>query len=410
MEMNTVVPPGSTAMMQDQMNGNYCGQFPLQQPPVAWSRHDSTELNNSVSSQVYYYSQPSISSQCTVTQSVSSTKTSSTGSVMSSPSKSEAACSMVSTEEMADCNDSGCDSDGTGSANGDVFKDMEEKSQSASVELEEKLDDYIAQANDNDTDSTTNQSNIAESSNITKQKSKRKFYMYGDLKLVKPIKDIPPRYLKLLSKLSAEKSRCEGDPIIVPFLPPKPHWNNNYNNMHTQKINVPGQHVPTNGFNPEAKSFVPSNPVAHDPSIIACGGNIANETIVSVVQGDRASLGTRSDNGMYMYQPNLGSTYNCNMVYSQGAGTNLNTSARPSMANTGDGCVYSMPPSFSTGQAGSYPGAVQYPVYFTSPSGPCPGAQACVPTNQVPTGTYFPAQNCSMLPPAMPVHNVQIAQ
>ena len=411
MEMNPVIPPGNT-LMQDQMNGNYCGQLPVQQPTLTWSKHD-TQPNANVSSQMFYYSQPSLSSQCTVTQSISSTKTSSPGSVMSSPSKSEAECSTVSTEEMADCNDSGCDSDGTGSANGDVFKEMEEKSQSASVELEEKLDDYIAQSKDNDAGKVNCTPVTVESTHYPKQKSKRKYYMYGDLKLVKPIKDIPPRYLKLLSKLSAEKSRCEGEPIIVPYLTPKPHWNH-YN---AHKSGQQGPTVASNGFNPEAKAFIPSNPVIHDPSIIACGGNIINEHGVTVLPGDRASVTHIPDHatagaGLYMFQPAAGcSNYNYNLMYSQTSmgGGNQNNSIRCSTANNGDGCVYSMPPSFSTGPAGAYPGSAQCPVYYQAPSGPCAGAQGCMPT-QVPAGAYLPAQNCGILPPTMPIPSVQLAQ
>lgn len=403
--MDTVIPPGS-ALMQDQMNGNHCGQFSVQQPSLTWSRPD-TELNSNVPTQMFYYTQPSISSQCTVTQSGSTTQTTPTGSVMSTHSKSEAECSTGSAEEMADCNDSGCDSDGTGSANGDVFKDLEEKSQSPSVELEEKIDDYIA--NEKDNDSGSNGGVVVDSQSVPKQKSKRKYYMYGDLKLVKPIKDIPPRYLKLLTKLSAEKNRCEGDPIIVPFLPPKPHWNN----LNAQRSCPQGPKIASNGFNPEAKAFIPSSPVVHDPSIIACGGNVINEQhAVTLMPGDRAVVGQRADTGVYMYEPAGCPNYNCNIMYSQTSidGGNQNNTSRSSTANNGDGCVYSMPPSFSTGQAGAYQGAVQFPVYFQAPSGPYPGTQGCVPSNQVPAGSYLPAQNCGMLPPSMPVPSVQIAQ
>lgn len=49
----------------------------------------------------------------------------------------------------------------------------------------------------------------------SKSKSRRKYYMYGNLKLVKPIKDIPKRFMNLLAATSAERARCEGEPIIL---------------------------------------------------------------------------------------------------------------------------------------------------------------------------------------------------
>lgn len=405
MEMNAVMPPGN-AVMQDQMNGNYNGQLSLQQQPLAWS---NTRTGGSVTSQMLYYSSQNLPARLSASQTAEASKSVSTGSVVTSPSKSDTSCSVVSSEEMADCNDSGCDSDGTGSANGDVFKELEEKSHSTTGELEEKLDDFIAQVKVDDNDINTN-STANESTNLTKPKSKRKYYMYGDLKLVKPIKDIPPRYLKLLSKLNAEKNRCEGDPIIVPYLPPKPHWNNKNGNQVSQQTCVQHQNVSTNGFNPEAKSFVPSSSVVHDPSIIACGGNMSTDSVYPIVQGNVASNGNRNDSSMYMYQQSVHSAYNCNVMLSQTSSTgvgNQSSSNRCSNANSGDGSLYSMPPSLSTGQACSYPGTMQCPVYYTGPSGPCQGAQppVCIPSNQVHATPYIPVQNCNMLPSTMPVQN-----
>ncbi|XP_069129404.1 deubiquitinase otu-like isoform X3 [Argopecten irradians] len=59
-------------------------------------------------------------------------------------------------------------------------------------------------------------------------KHRRKYYMYGDLKLVKPIKDIPKRFLNLLAATSAERARCEGEPIIL-ASPATPSSGDNFN-------------------------------------------------------------------------------------------------------------------------------------------------------------------------------------
>lgn len=55
---------------------------------------------------------------------------------------------------------------------------------------------------------------------------RRKYYMYGDLKLVKPIKDIPKRFLNMLAATSAERARCEGEPIVL-ASPPVPSGGEN---------------------------------------------------------------------------------------------------------------------------------------------------------------------------------------
>ncbi|XP_012939200.1 uncharacterized protein LOC101859490 [Aplysia californica] len=46
-------------------------------------------------------------------------------------------------------------------------------------------------------------------------RGKRRYYMYGNHKLVKPIKEIPLRFQMLLAETSAAKARCEGQPIYM---------------------------------------------------------------------------------------------------------------------------------------------------------------------------------------------------
>ncbi|KAL8613480.1 hypothetical protein ACOMHN_007523 [Nucella lapillus] len=57
------------------------------------------------------------------------------------------------------------------------------------------------------------------SSSSSKGKGKRKYYMYGPHKLIKPIKDIPPRFQLMLAENSAAKARCEGQPIYMHLSP-----------------------------------------------------------------------------------------------------------------------------------------------------------------------------------------------
>ncbi|BFZ14446.1 hypothetical protein BsWGS_17484 [Bradybaena similaris] len=54
-----------------------------------------------------------------------------------------------------------------------------------------------------------------DSVNTTRARGKRRYYMYGSHKLVKPIKEIPLRFQILLAETNAAKARCEGQPIYM---------------------------------------------------------------------------------------------------------------------------------------------------------------------------------------------------
>ncbi|XP_062593818.1 uncharacterized protein LOC134255310, partial [Saccostrea cucullata] len=73
-------------------------------------------------------------------------------------------------------------------------------------------------------------------------KPRRKYYMYGNLKLIKPIKDVPKRFMDLLTSMNAEKSRVEGEPIIM--AAPAQYKSDRTTNCQ---------------FNPNAPSFVPGS-------------------------------------------------------------------------------------------------------------------------------------------------------
>lgn len=81
---------------------------------------------------------------------------------------------------------------------------------------------------------------------IGEKKIKKKFYWYGNHKLVKPIKDIPPRFQLMLAETNAEKARCEGRPIFLQ------QDSNPNTSSEAARMSTP--------FNPEAKCFVPHQP------------------------------------------------------------------------------------------------------------------------------------------------------
>ncbi|KAL3880038.1 hypothetical protein ACJMK2_032310, partial [Sinanodonta woodiana] len=114
--------------------------------------------------------------------------------------------------------------------------------------------------------------------------TRKKYYMYGNHKLVKPIKDIPPRFLSMLAETSAARAHCEGEPIIIPFLPPKPYGMHHY---HPEMISgtVTNSSQPFTKFNPEAQCFIPSS--AHSASLSP--GNASNNVTSPAVHNGNGS-------------------------------------------------------------------------------------------------------------------------
>lgn len=400
-EMAPMVPPNGV-MTQDQLNGNICGQFALP-PPIHYSSQNEqptsehNEHNGERSNQTYHYHPyiPSIPQGSSVCKRKSPSE-----SPVTSPNKSQ---TMSPGDESIESNDSGCDSDSTSSAQCNSCKEIEENNAgTTTVELEQKLDNYIAKVDENDDSSCI--SSTTEFQVPAKPKSKRKFYMYGNLKLVKPIKDIPPKFLSMLTSLSAEKARCEGEPIIIPFLPPKPYrkYNKPQSGTDTNSISSTESH----GFNPEAKCFVPGDSVMHDPSIVACSNPSAP---VQYVYGIYPS--TKPD-GSVVYQSNMQNVYTstpqslAQANSGDGSQGSTNTLSNPSNTNYGDGSKYSMP-TFSTGQAcPTYPASC--PVYYAGP-GSYNGAQTFLPPPNGVTGHGAFPQLCSMPPQVTQVQAIQTA-
>ncbi|XP_055958761.1 uncharacterized protein LOC126829758 isoform X2 [Patella vulgata] len=100
----------------------------------------------------------------------------------------------------------------------DIETDAISNSDNSGLASPDKLDSL---GSDSGLDSTTSGAEEPLTYTIDSQdtgkvvKGKRKYYMYGNLKLVKPIKEIPPRFQMLLAETSAAKARCEGQPIYI---------------------------------------------------------------------------------------------------------------------------------------------------------------------------------------------------
>lgn len=154
-------------------------------------------------------------------------------------------------------NDSGCDADEMAPGehlvrDGDLKSVSRAKDNSLESEL---MDSSVAPRQICDTESHCSDMSLTDTceSSITVEtqeqggarqyKPRRKYYMYGNLKLVKPIKDVPKRFMDLLKSMSAEKSRVEGEPIILAV--PQHHF----------KVGK----VSNSQFNPNAPTFVPGS-------------------------------------------------------------------------------------------------------------------------------------------------------
>ncbi|KAL8566730.1 hypothetical protein ACOMHN_050378 [Nucella lapillus] len=106
-------------------------------------------------------------------------------------------------EVASDLSDSGFTSSGEGDGEGEP----------------EAEDDLDASIQPDTTPSVEDEEASGQEVKTVKGKGKRKYYMYGQHKLIKPIKDIPPRFLQLLNTMKAAKERCQGQPVYM-LAPP----------------------------------------------------------------------------------------------------------------------------------------------------------------------------------------------
>ena len=377
MEVNGYDPQTQPA---NQMLGNTSGQFTLPPPPVLKILSPTTSHNfqhNFTTNQNFKVNKTQQGKELTQ-------KDAEVPSVEVNVNGSDTSVKGTPNKEGNECNDSGCDSDSLGGSAQDDSSKENKKSLKVSIELEKSIDNFIA-SKDNETNETQENGAIEETvssssdqgGGYSKPRTKKKYYMYGSLKLVKPIKDIPPRFLSLLSDSSAERARCEGEPIIIPFLPPKKYhnYNNNYNNSNTNSDKTGTQSTASSSttpthFNPEAKCFVPGqmqSTIIHDPSVVAyCYDGSVKQEQMAVSENpvnttnSHPSMYTGTGTPMYVPIPhtNLGNSSHSNPTSVHSHSNSL----------LGDGSKFSMHPSFSTGQACStYPPHVPCPVYFTGP-------------------------------------------
>lgn len=332
-----------------------------------------------------------------------------------------------------DCNDSGCDSDSvSGSAHDDNFKDNGEKEntvRSPTLDLKRNIDSFIAKSDDqmvSDADSTTADFQVP---STIKPRTKRKYYMYGNHKLIKPVKDIPPRFLSLLAENSAARARCEGEPIIIPFLPPR-YNNNRYNKRSSFFVDNNSSHAVTS-FNPEAKCFVPGQTVAsvpNDPSIIACSTTTEPNIISATNTAEQSSIVDHSSatnnspkyiipypppNTLFVRNSDNFQPSTCSNLCTNPVGVGCHKV-------TGDGSVYksSMPSCSSTGagQPCAQYGATMPSVYYTHPASYPALPQGCIAgPHGVPGMSYTSfvpnaSQTYSMPPHVAQIASVQAAQ
>ncbi|KAL5011268.1 hypothetical protein ScPMuIL_009819 [Solemya velum] len=188
--------------------------------------------------------------------------------------------------------------------------------------------------------------NFPEISDHTREytsKPKRKYYMYGNHKLIKPIKDIPPRFQMMLAETSAAKARCEGQPIIIQSpichnedFPPEAYGNS---------------------FNPDAKCFIPGN--MPQPDNVMNGDLVASDKECSCIGPHNPGDGNCSCSLLYtvhVYGSNTASSPACSSSCSKSNGAGCS------------GCLTntSTHSPFYTGGYGNAPCLTQGPTYYTN--------------------------------------------
>lgn len=216
---------------------------------------------------------------------------------------------------------------------------------------------------------------------IGEKKVKRKFFWYGNHKLVKPITEIPPRFQLMLAETNAEKARCEGRPIIL-------QQDSNQNSEGTRG---------STPFNPEAQCFIPHQPY---------NGKICTKERFSPFE--RTDGTTPNANGEMLNTVN-GPTVPFNPVhpmytihiYSNSTAPTNSTGA-PASAMTNACCMHMPNASSSMYGAGTTtvtaPPPIQGPAMYYS-SQPYP--QQAYPNPQYPPPGFLPTAPSSTLPQSL---------
>ena len=99
---------------------------------------------------------------------------------------------------------------------------------------------------------------VAATDEGVKPRGKRRYYMYGNHKLVKPIKEIPLRFQMLLAETSAAKARCEGQPIYMQQAPQQPVYDMVYYQPTAEQQGTLNANTPC--FVPSQQSADPNAP------------------------------------------------------------------------------------------------------------------------------------------------------
>ena len=420
----------------DQQNGNVCYQFTAPPPPIPKTvavNDNEMPSGESLNQNQYQAVYPVFQGEVYKVPSEPVSKE------VLTPTSDKTSNQSEKGDNVSVCNDSGCDSDSVnGSTHDDSFKENMDKDKLASsptVDLKRNIDSFIAKSDDQiaqDADSTTTEFQVP---SITKPRSKRKYYMYGNHKLIKPVKDIPPRFLSLLAENSAARARCEGEPIIIPFLPPRynRHYSNrNYYTAANSHASFVSQVATENNsanlgttFNPEAKCFVPGQTVVavpsdpsiiacsdSDPSIIACGKNVEIPNNVDSANPTNTApkyiIPYPPPNAVYIRNSETFQASNFSNVCTSSVGVGCHKPV------TGDGSLYksSMPSCSSTGagQPCSQYGATMQSVYYTNPGSYPALPQSCVAgSHAVPGISYSNIVPNASQTYSMPPHVAQIA-
>lgn len=178
-------------------------------------------------------------------------------------------------------------------------KKLEENSQSESMSTDDgDTETSSIESNQLSNELTTDEIKVGEQ--VNEKKIKKKYYWYGNHKLVKPIKDIPPRFQQMLAETNAEKMRCEGRPIIL-----QQQVEQNRNDVN----------ITSTSFNPDAQCFIPNQMFdkmdanIKDTSLSMTNG--ANHSSSSDSSSSCSSNSSSTSNGMVVSRSGCSNVVSC---------------------------------------------------------------------------------------------------
>ena len=301
--------------------------------------------------------------------------------------------------------DSGCVSD-VSSGVGDAPNVSDDSSDRLSQRYVESSDSHSDSSSQHSTSNVSSVSNNTDITSIHKVEFKLQNVVRSynrpvsssATKIVRPIKDIPPRFLKMLTPKSAQykQSQFEGQPLVRHRMMGKGRYSaSNVGNTHNESIeSIPATHT----FNPNAQCFVPAGLRLDEVTESGGGGGSATVSVDSTTQPAGTMACMPVDSSALPADPSSDGT----LVMGSPPTYTILMNSPPVYAGDGVVCVNgdtSLPPTGFFPPPGS-PAAAQSAVFYSSPPF-LNQTYVCSPPSQ-PGPVVYGGVQYGPVPPPMP--------